>query len=52
MLARMFDKRRRGYRSLGYGEGDPPHDFELLTDPAVDGDDEWPNPRRERPRRK
>jgi len=37
----MFEKRRRGYRSLGYVAGDPPHDFELLTDPAQDGEAYW-----------
>jgi|SRR5690606_1237095 len=39
VLARMFEKRRRGYKSLGYIEGHPPADFEIQTDPALDGDD-------------
>lgn len=39
VLARMFEKRRRGYKSLGYVEDDPPTDFEIQTDPRMDGDD-------------
>lgn len=41
VLARMFEKRRRGYASLGYVEGEPPTDFELQTDPALEGDEDW-----------
>jgi len=41
VLAKMFEKRRRGYSSLGYIESDPPTDFELQTDPALEGDDDW-----------
>lgn len=41
VLARMFEKRRRGYKSLGYIEDDPPTDFEIQTDPQMDGDDGW-----------
>ena len=35
----MFEKRRRGYASLGYVDSEPSTDFELQTDPAVEGDD-------------
>ncbi len=40
-LARMFEKRQTGYRALGYVEGDPPHEFELLTDPGADVEAYW-----------
>lgn len=40
-LAKMFERRRAGYRALGYCEGDPPNDFELMTDPSWDGDLGW-----------
>jgi superfamily II DNA or RNA helicase len=40
-LARMFEKRRRGYASLGYTEGDPPTDFEMQTDPSAEWGEEW-----------
>jgi len=41
VLARMFERRRAGYRALGYCEGDPPHDFELMTDPTWDDGFGW-----------
>jgi hypothetical protein len=31
-LATMFSKRLRGYRSIGYQDGDLPAKFEMLTD--------------------
>jgi hypothetical protein len=35
MLASMFEKRLRSYRSIGYDEGQLPEQFELLAE-------EWP----------
>jgi superfamily II DNA or RNA helicase len=32
MLARMFAKRQRGYRSLGYAEGELPDKFEMIAE--------------------
>jgi superfamily II DNA or RNA helicase len=33
MLRRMFEKRLRGYRAIGYEQGEVPRGFELLADP-------------------
>jgi superfamily II DNA or RNA helicase len=40
-LERMFERRRVAYRALGYRESDPPHDFELMTDPGWDDELGW-----------
>ena len=33
MLRRMFERRLRGYRAIGYEQGEVPRGFELLADP-------------------
>ena len=37
-LSRMFDKRLKTYRSLGYSVGEVSEEFELCADPDVDAD--------------
>jgi superfamily II DNA or RNA helicase len=44
VLAKMFRKRATGYRALGYTEGEPPSEFELMADPAFDADVLWDEP--------
>jgi hypothetical protein len=39
MLARMFEKRLRGYRSLGYARGEAPLGFGEIDDDFVLGRD-------------
>ena len=39
MLARMFEKRLRGYRSLGYARGEAPLGFGEVDDDYVLGRD-------------
>ena len=40
MLARMFQKRLRGYRAIGYARGVTPVSLEESSDGAVGGDGE------------
>ena len=37
-LARMFDKRLKRYRSLGYVLGELPNEFELCADPDIEAE--------------
>ena len=43
MLRRMFERRLRGYRSMGYDQAQLPLEFEIFSDPDYVPDD-WTAP--------
>ncbi len=40
MLLRMFEKRLRGYRAIGYARGEAPLGYEEVNEPVIELDEE------------